>query len=245
MKKLKKRTKILIALAVVLALGAGAVGTLQYVGLIDLFPHYNKPAEGQVRVACVGDSVTFGHGIPNRSSNSYPAQLGKLLGGGYCVNNYGISGSTATSTGDQPYTETAAYPKSLEFEPEIVVLMLGSNDSKPYNWNAEQFEQDYNALLDVYLALPSNPEIWVVLPTPVFPVNGEVGFHIDGDVIQNEVVPLTRRIAEERGLNVIDMNAAFAGRDDLFSDGCHPTKEGAALYAKTVYEALTGENDRG
>lgn len=47
--------------------------------------------DGQIRIACVGDSTTYGHGISNWPKNNYPAILQNLLGEGYHVNNYGVS----------------------------------------------------------------------------------------------------------------------------------------------------------
>ena len=189
-------------------------------------------------MACVGDSVTYGFGIPNRGKNSYPAQLGRLLGDGYCVNNYGYSGRTVSDSGDRPYRAENLYQKLLSFQPQIILVMLGSNDSKPFNWDETAVRAGYGALLDDLAALSSDPQIFVVLPTPVFPVGGKVKYHIDGDVIDNALVPLTREIAAERGLPVIDMHTVFDGRSELFSDGCHPNKDGAKLFAETVYAAI-------
>ena len=227
-----------IVLAAVLVVGAAAAAVLNYNGLLSFVHPLKKAQADQIRVACVGDSVTYGYGIKNRAKNNYPAVLQTLLGDGYCVNNYGYSGRTVSSEGDRPYTAEKLYEKSIAFQPDIVVLMLGSNDSKPFNWDAVKFTDDYVALVQTYLALDSAPKVYCVIPTPVYPVDGEVKYNIDGDVLQNEIVPLTRQLAESLGVQVIDMNTPFLEHADLFSDGCHPNKDGALLYAQLVERAI-------
>ena len=232
---LKKCLIVLLCLAV---LAAGVFGGLIWFGMLGGFHPLQTPQDGQIRVACVGDSITYGFGIPNRGKYSYPAVLQDLLGDGYCVNNYGYSGRTASDSGDRPYRAENLFQKALDFRPDIVIMMLGSNDSKPYNWDAAAVRADYNALLDDFAALESAPKIYMIAPPPVFPVNGEVKYDIDGDVIDNELVPMTLGIAAARGLPLIDMHTVFDGRSDLFSDGCHPNRDGAKLFAETVFASL-------
>ena len=233
---LKKCLIVLLCLAV---LAGAAFGVLIWNGMLDSVHPLKTPSEGQIRVACVGDSVTYGFGIPNRGKYCYPARLQELLGDSYCVNNFGYSGRTASDSGDRPYRAEKLYQQALDFRPDIVVVMLGSNDSKPFNWNPAAVRVSYEALLDDFTALESNPKIYVVIPTPVFPVNGEVKFSIDGNVIDTQLAPLMRDIAAARNLPAIDMHTVFEGRGDLFLDGCHLNRDGAELYAKTVFAAIT------
>ncbi len=230
-----------MVLAAVLVFGGAACFALNDRGLLS-FVHPQKEAKPeQIKVACVGDSVTYGFGIRHRAKHHYPAVLQTLLGDGYCVNNYGYSGRTVASTGDRPYINEKLYRQSLDFQPDIVVFMLGSNDSKPFNWNEEQFAADYKQLIESYRSLPTQPKLYIVIPTPVFPVDGEVKYHIDSNVLQNRIVPLTLKLASELNEAVIDMNQPFLGRPDLFSDGCHPNKDGALLFAQLVYREITGD----
>ena len=37
-----------------------------------------------IKIACIGDSITFGAAIKEHHENSYPRQLARLLGNGYC-----------------------------------------------------------------------------------------------------------------------------------------------------------------
>lgn len=238
---MKKKTVMKIILIVVLCLAAVAAGVfcgLNWCGMLGGSHPLKTPEEGQIRVACVGDSITYGYGIPGRAKYSYPAVLQELLGDGYCVNNYGYSGRTASDSGDRPYRAENLCQKALDFRPDIVIVMLGSNDSKPYNWDPAAVRAGLGALLDDFAALESAPQIYMIAPPPVFPVHGKVLYDIDGDVIDNGVVPLTLGVAAGRGLPLIDMHTVFEGRADLFSDGCHPNKDGAKLFAETVYASV-------
>src|SRR5271168_4090727 len=100
-----------------------------------------------IRVACVGDSITFGAGVTK--GWPYPAQLGRMLGSGYDVRNFGVSGATLLRAGDKPYDKQKAFPAALAFKPDIVILMLGTNDTKPQNWgpHAAEFDADYRWLV--------------------------------------------------------------------------------------------------
>lgn len=119
----------------------------------------------RIKVACVGNSITYGAGIVNRPKNSYPAQLQYYLGDKFEVRNFGHNGATALSNGDHPYTATAEYKASTDFQPDIVLIKLGTNDTKPQNWDKEKFVADYQSLIKTYQSLDSHPRI--VLLTPV------------------------------------------------------------------------------
>jgi lysophospholipase L1-like esterase len=188
-----------------------------------------------VRVACVGDSITYGFAIDDREHKSYPAQLAVLLGAGYEVKNFGVSAATLLKHGDYTYWERDAYKESLAYQPQIVVIMLGTNDSKPQNWaHKDEFAADYKALIASYAALDSHPKIYLCLPAPDFPGN----WGITEDVIHNEVAPKIATLAEELHLPLIDMHAALAGRGELFADHVHPDATGAGIMAHTVADAL-------
>ena len=248
--KRKKPIRILCgALAVLLVLAGLTLLILADRGRLNGYHPQQTPREGQLRVACVGDSVTYGFGIPRRGENCYPAVLQTLLGNGYCVNNYGYSGRTACLMGDRPYRTEHLCTESRAFAPDIVVILLGANDSKAFNWGTEvagviaypgQFEFDYGELIAMYQALPSHPKVYVATPLPAYPDgSGKVRYDIQPEVIRDEILPAVRRIAEKTGAALIDLYPVFDGKPELFSDGLHPTAEGAALLAQAVYDAIT------
>lgn len=232
---MKKITKIVFsAIIIVLVVDAVVCFVLLNRGLLGFYHPQQTPKEGQIKIACVGDSVTYGYGIHTWRKNNYPAQLQTALGDGFCVNNYGYSGRTAQSTGDRPYIREKLYEQSKAFAPDIVVFMLGSNDSKAFNWDKENFIKDYKALVQTYVDLESKPQVYVMAPPPVFEKGGEVKYHIEQDTIAKEIVPLTKQIAQEMGLECIDLYELFEGKPELFSDGCHPTATGAKIIAGAV-----------
>ena len=99
-----------------------------------------RPKDGQIRVACVGDSITYGHGITGWPVNTYPYVLQKLLGKSYHVNNFGASGRSVHDDTDRPYRKEPHYEKSLAYHADIVIFMMGTNDAKVSNWHgAEAF----------------------------------------------------------------------------------------------------------
>jgi acyl-CoA thioesterase-1 len=185
-------------------------------------------------VACVGDSITYGSGISNRNYDSYPAQLGRMLqkfGGPWETRNFGVSGATLLRNGDLPYVQQGAYNQALTAEPEAVIIMLGTNDSKSWNWEyKDEYVSDYLFLIDSFAELPSKPIIWICKPVPAFSDN----FSITDSVIKDEIIPMIDHIAQLRDVVVLDLYTALGDAGDLFPDGIHPNAEGAKLMAEAI-----------
>lgn len=189
-----------------------------------------------IRVACVGDSITFGMGTAE--GMSYPEQLQRLLGPDWIVGNFGVSARTLLRKGDFPWWNEPAFDQAQEFNPDVVIIMLGTNDTKPQNWvYKDEFYSDYSDLVDVFAKLPTRPKIYVCRPCPV-PEPGNWG--INDTNVQLEMVMIDR-LADEKGLGIIDMHAALADHPELLPDRVHPNTEGALIMAKTAYAALTGQ----
>ena len=197
-----------------------------------------------IRVACVGDSITYGSGLTNRQADSYPVCLGHLLGAGYDVRNFGVSGATMLHQGNLPYVRQKAHAAAVAFKPDIVIIMLGTNDSKhdktgqnPDNWQYKtNFVHDYEALIGEFRRADPAVKVYVCDPTPTFP--GRWG--IDNTIIHDEIIPLVQQVASDENAGTIDLYRAFADKKDLFPDTVHPNDAGAALMASTIYTALTG-----
>lgn len=189
----------------------------------------------KIKVACVGDSITEGAGVKD-PKNRYPAQLSELLGESYDVKNFGNSGSTMLDNGDKPYKKQKSYTDSVAFIPDIVVIKLGTNDSKPQNWaKKDGFAASTKSLVEAFLK--ANPKAKVFLCYPV-PVIAQGNFGIRDEIVKNEIIPLIKQTAEEMKLSIIDLYAALDGKPELFPDRVHPNDDGAKLIAKTVCEAL-------
>lgn len=193
-------------------------------------------AWAQIKVACVGDSITAGYNLSG--ADTYPSQLQALLGSGYSVGNYGNSGTTVLKRSDYTYWNSWAYRQSMQFKPHIVVIMFGANDSKPWNWNAAKFNSDYKALIAKYQGLSSNPQVYICLTTPVFTPN-PFGNSFDPVFMQNTVIPAIQAVAQQTGVPLIDNNTEFLNHPELFADGVHPTVTGAGILAENVAAAIT------
>jgi acyl-CoA thioesterase-1 len=189
-------------------------------------------------VACVGDSITYGYGISDLVYNSYPAQLGRMLkeyDDQWRTVNFGVGGATLLRNGDKPYVEQSKYYQVLEAKPDVVIIMLGTNDSIPWNWMyKDDFVSDYIYLIDTFAQLPSNPDIWICKPVPAFSNN----FSISNQVIRDEIIPFIDQIAQQRNVGVIDLYTALSGASGLFPDGIHPNEQGAEMIADVITHVI-------
>lgn len=196
-----------------------------------------KPAayKAPVRVACIGDSITQGAGAGK--GKSYPSQLQALLGDSWKVDNFGVSGRTLLKKGDHPYWIEKAYQEALKAEPDVVIIMLGTNDTKAQNWKFEsEFVADYTELVKSFQALASHPQVYVCRPCPV-PEPGNYGIN---ETNVKEEIKRVDQLAADMKLGGIDMHAALVDRPQLLPDRVHPNAEGAGEMAKAAFKVLTG-----
>ncbi|MCH1419303.1 MAG: GDSL-type esterase/lipase family protein [Akkermansiaceae bacterium] len=185
-------------------------------------------------LACVGDSITQGVGA--KRGQSWPAQAQKTLGEKWQVHNFGLSGTTLMNSGNKPYQKSKQFKAALSSNPDVVVIMLGTNDTKPANWknSAKDYEVDYLDIISDFQKLPSRPQIYLCLP-PYIAKEGRWGINNEDTKAQ---VPMIKKIAKDIKCEVIDVYAALEGRDNLIPDTVHPNTAGAALIAKAVVASL-------
>lgn len=196
---------------------------------------FKAPHKDAIRVACVGNSITYGSGIRNRDRDSYPSVLGRLLGDTYWVKNFGIGGRTMLNKGDRPYMKEQIYRDALAFNPHVVIIKLGTNDSKSFNWKHKaDYMSDMQALIDSFKALPVQPKIYLCFPSKAY----LVGDGINDEVIVKEVIPMIQKVAKKNNLPVIDLHTAMDHKPELFPDRIHPNEAGAVDMAKAVYNFL-------
>ena len=210
------------------------------------------PAHDAIRVACIGNSITDGSGIDMASMHGYPASLQQLLGKEYWVKNFGVSGRTMLNKGDRPYMKEMAWRDALAFRPDVVVIKLGTNDSKPQNWqHSAEFKQDLVQMLTELCPelgqLPKNKkkrakalaevktQIFLCTPIPAF----KSTWNINDSVIVNGVIPIQQEVAKEYGLQVIDLHTLFGNDSNMMvADGIHPNEKGARRMAEIIVDAL-------
>lgn len=217
------------------------------------------PNPHAVRVACIGNSITDGSGIDMADSKGYPAALQEILGNDYDVHNFGYSSRCMLQKGDFPYMaeqkwrDAQAFMKSSpntgDSCPDIVIIKLGSNDTKPQNWQYKaEFESDLQSMIDTLRPLSpvldkkgrstkkmrraSSPRIFLCTPIEALVVR----WGINDKTISEEVIPAIRRVAELNGLPIIDLHSEFNAHEAgmMQPDGIHPTAEGARRMAEII-----------
>lgn len=195
-------------------------------------------AQNPVRVACVGDSITYGAELPDRTRQSYPAVLARLSGGRCETGNFGVCAATALQGTGRAWTDTPACRDALAFDPGIVVVMLGINDLA-FPDRCARYPADLRSIIARFQSLPSAPRVFLCTLTPIAPGEQQAPAN---RAIRETMNPAIRAVAAETGAAVIDIAAAYPNRLDLLPDGLHPSPEGAELIARTVLSAIAPES---
>lgn len=195
---------------------------------------------GDKKIACVGNSITDGHGIEMAEQRGYPAELEKLLGKGYKVKNFGVSARTAVNNGDHPYMKERAWRDCLAWHPDVVIIKLGTNDTKPHNREnlAVTYPAAMQEMIDSLRSLPSNPRIYLCSPIPAIKDTWE----ITDSYITDVEIPALLTLAKKNRCEYIDLHTLFAPHHDLMlDDGIHPDQKGCVKMAEIISAALRSE----
>ncbi len=193
-----------------------------------------------VRVACIGNSITYGSTLSDPARDSYPAQLALLLGDGYEVGNFGRPGATLLNNGHNPYMASEEWERAKAFRPDVAIVHLGVNDTDPRNWPYfnRAFKTDYLSLIDTLRQINPDVKIYIANLSPLLSSHWRFrsGTRVWRDKIREEI----RQIAAESGCTLIDFDTPLHDRHNLIHDSIHPNEEGAKLLADYVYGAITG-----
>ena len=214
--------KILLSLVLGLSMAVASQLTAQDAPAIT----EGKP----VKLACVGDSITEGFGATK--SMSWPDQISKMLGGKCEVGNFGLGGSYVRG-----YQRTEDYQNAKKFNPDVVVIMLGTNDVRPLTWKISKpnFIANYMVMIKEFSELPTKPRIFICYPPTITDPDGS-----EENIL--ELIPLMDEVAKQTKVGVIDIHGAFKRKAELIPDKIHPNDAGQTLIATTVYKALTGKS---
>jgi lysophospholipase L1-like esterase len=189
----------------------------------------NSFVSGQTtRIACIGNSITAGGDAP--VPGAYPSVFAGLLGDGYEVLNCGVGGIKADN-----YQAHPSMQQALDFNPQIVTVMLGTNDARDTDWKSRlEFESAYQKILDALKALGSAPVIFLCFPPPA----AKNAASINNATLTSEIIPAIRSLAQANGLDTIDLHSPFTGLMELFPDGIHPNAAATMIIARTIFETL-------
>ena len=212
-----------------------------FLGALCLLLCLGVSAKAPVKIACVGNSITYGYTIENRERDSYPAQLQRMLGEGYVVGNFGKSGATLLNKGHRPYMKQEEFQKALAFAGDIVVIHLGINDTDPRNWPdyRDFFVRDYLALIDSFRVVNPDVRILVARMTPIS--DRHPRFESGTRDWHGEIQQAIETVARYANVQLIDFHEPLYRYPFMLPDAVHPTVEGAGILAGVVYSAITGD----
>ena len=201
----------------------------------------NTTITAKTVLVCVGNSITEQYlydvnGIEFSKITGFVKILADTLGSDYEVKNFGIGGVTMCKKGDLPYWDEEMFKEVFNVKPDIITLMLGTNDAQSNIYGGiDNFSSDYKELINDYQSLPTNPQIWLVVPPPIY----ENKEYWDNMILEQQVIPQIKQVASELDLPTIDVNTALTDYPQYFGDGIHPNTEGASIITETIYEAIS------
>jgi len=199
-------------------------------------------AQTKIKVACIGNSITAGSINDPVDFEPYPFRLQVLLQqfkpDAYEVRNFGVSGRTVLKNTADSYWKESKYSEVLAWQPDIVIIKFGTNDSKNSIWpyHKTEFYNDYIAFVNSIKNLSSHPKIYICYSLAAFSNYAQ----INDKVIREEIIPQVKKVALRSSATYIDLYTAFTGKRNIIkSDGIHPTQEGAEFLANEIYEVIT------
>lgn len=211
-----------------------------FISLTPLYADGGKEKE-PLRISAVGDSITWGFGLENRRDNSWPGVLENLASGSLEVGNFGRNGANLTERGDRPYRETLPYARAVDFDGSIVVIALGTNDTKIGNRIfLDTFKEDYLSLIESFRQGEKDREIYLCLPPPLF----DNRWGMEENLLEKCLIPLIGEIAGEADCEVIDLYHPLLDRTEFFPDGVHPDVRGARIIGEVIYNVLSESSQK-
>ena len=205
---------------------------LSAVLLSVMYPAALVSGEGDLRIICVGDSITYGQGvIGSRPVSAYTAYLAEMIPDSTVV-NYGLCNRTLLSSGNMPYTEETLFDASHSEKADVVIIMLGSNDSKPMFWDKEKYAAEYREFIKSYISMSSSPDVYIMIPPRVY-AEQDTG-NCNDATIGGELADTVRALGAELGVEVIDLYTLTTDHPEWFTDGLHPNADGNFAIAEEI-----------
>ncbi|HLN44941.1 MAG TPA: GDSL-type esterase/lipase family protein [Candidatus Sulfotelmatobacter sp.] len=187
-----------------------------------------------MRVACLGDSTTA-----STEFSDYPKILQSMLGTNYLVGNFGVITATVLLNTNKPYLNQSSFENAQNFRPNIIIIMLGTNDAQVNNYlSIDKFKHDYEELINRISASTSNARIFLVKPPPIF----KNTLNLSNTNLVEGVIPRIEQLSNERSLPLIDVYDILIKHPECFADGVHPNYDGAKVIASEIYRAIVNDS---
>jgi alpha-L-fucosidase 2 len=191
-------------------------------------------------IGCIGDSNTYGAGASDRNKYAWPIQIRDMIGNDYSTVNLGKSGALMMNGFTDSWTNSSYYTQNKSLNPQIILIALGTNDSKDGYWDPTKFETSYSALIDEFKQYTSHPKIYMISPIKAYSSN----WSINDETIRNAVIPKMKEISLKYGLDYIDTYVVTNNMAALVPDGIHPNDEGLKIIARKVADILLAEKPK-
>lgn len=211
---------------------------IMFFGCTEKEPEQIIEAEQPIRtVAIIGDQITMGEKLKNPETQGFPAKLATLLGERYILKTFAVEDATILRKGNRPIIkDTTIYDAIRYFEPDIVVINLGTNDTKIRNWwrYGDNFTADYESFIDTLVQLTDSSRIMVCRPTRIFD-NYKT---INDSCMQAGVLPAIDSVVVWKRVEVIDLHGITQHRGDLFTKGVYPKPLANRIIAELIADAI-------
>ncbi len=200
--------------------------------LLLIIPNGTLFSRENIRIACVGDSITYGFGLINRE-HSYPALLNRELPDNFTVRNFGVNGSCAGENLEDSYATVGWIDEISRWNPDLILFMLGSNDSKQTNWiNRDHFIEGYRNILKQI----SDSETDIVLLAPI--PSGRNTFGIRDRIVRNRIYPALRDFSISMGYPLLDFREKLENSFFIYLDNVHPNSRGYKIICDEILSYL-------
>ena len=205
-----------------------------------LYPNPKVVGDGNIKIACVGDSITYGLGVIDNRNYAWTSLLVKELGSNYQTINYGLISRTLSDSGDMPYMKEKLAKEFWNNDYDIILFMLGTNDTKKINWNEDEFRKDYDKIIKRLVKEKNNSKIYIMIPPEIY-INNPTEFEPNRVNLENGVVPIIKDITSKyNNIEVIDLYTYTIDHKEWFNDGLHPNREGNKEIAKEIANNIKG-----
>lgn len=199
-----------------------------------------KAQDHKIYFGFLGNSITIGSGLSNAKEGCYPSQIANLLTEKYgdtcVVNNYAVSGRTLLKKGDYPLWNEDLFKQGWQEAPDICFICLGTNDTKPQNWDSygDEFIDDYLSMMDTFKLRNPNVKYIICYPPPAF----NVVWDIRNSILVSGVIPAVDSVLKLRDAVFVDFYHPLLDSVNLFPDYIHPDTSGAKVMAKIAFDKI-------